>query len=51
MEIPKIHLLSTFCLTPTQCFPVKTEVPPAVVLVLAGCTFLLVERLINLINN
>lgn len=46
-----MELTSKFCLTPTQCYPVQTEVPGWVVLVLIGSSLFLAKEIYNLILN
>lgn len=46
-----MELESKFCITPSQCYPVKTEVPTWVVLILLGSTFFIVKNIYDIIIN
>ena len=39
-----IYLKSEFCLTPAQCYPVKTEVPIWMILILIGSSVLILKE-------
>jgi hypothetical protein len=40
-----IYLKSEFCLTPGQCYPVKTEVPIWLLLILFGSSYLILKEI------
>lgn len=46
-----IQLNSKFCLTPNQCYDVKTEVPIWLIIILAGSTIFLIKEIYNSITN
>lgn len=45
------ELNSKFCLTPGQCYGVKTEVPLWLTFILAGATIFLIKEIYNSISN
>jgi hypothetical protein len=46
-----LQLNSKFCLTPSQCYEVKTDLPLWFVLLLAGSSLFLIKEIYNTINS
>jgi len=46
-----MELKSKYCLTPTNCVEIKTEIPAWVTILIVGCSVLLLERMYYLLNN
>ena len=42
---------SEVCLTPGQCYPVNTEVPFWMLIILAGSTVLLINEIVKSLNS
>lgn len=38
---------SEFCLNPGNCYPIKTEIPAWVFLILIGSGFLIIDKIFN----
>lgn len=45
-----LTIKSEVCLTPTQCYPVKTEIPWYVALILAGSVALIIKEIYTTIK-
>ena len=46
-----IKLNSEFCLTPNQCYKIKTDMPLWLILILTGSTIFLLKEIYNSINS
>lgn len=46
-----IQLNSKFCLTPSNCYDVKTDIPAWLLLILAGSTYLILKDIYKTLSN
>ena len=46
-----MELESKFCLSVNQCYPIKTEVPAWVVLILLGSSLFIAKNIYDIISN
>lgn len=46
-----MELESRFCLTPDQCYPVKTEIPTWAMLILFGSSLFLLKEIYTTLTN
>jgi hypothetical protein len=44
-------LKSKVCLLPGQCYPVDTEIPAWIIIILAGSTVLLINEVVKFLNS
>jgi len=49
--IPDYKLKSQVCITPGTCYPVDTTIPAWMILILAGSSVLLLEKIYQLLNS
>lgn len=46
-----MQIKSKYCITPSQCVEIETEIPLWLSAVIIGCSVLLLERIYYLLNN